>query len=130
MIFELRSSKEKIFRHLTTPEKFVAAHPLIHRMEALGGNSYRVHERVKLGFIPCSFRYKATFVTLPDEVKIEATVAGLTRISMHIRLFAADQGTRVEEEVVIRSILPVQRIMTRLFREQHALLFRNIDRQS
>lgn len=127
--FTLAQPADVVFGYLTDPRKFVAVHPVISRMQPLGAGRYRVYETLKVGGLPFSFTYPATIThdEAANTVRIDATVFRLTWIAMDFRLFSQNGKTIVEEEVTFHSVLPVKRVMEKVFREQHQLLFQNIE---
>lgn len=129
LIFQVSADPKRVFDHLSDMELFVGVHPLIERMEPIGENTFRVHERVQLGPIPYRFRYKATVTADANNarVTIVANVMGLTHITMLFKLETISTGTRIVEDLEVRSVLPIEHYMHRLFKEQHSILFRNID---
>ena len=127
--FTLTQPADVVFGYLADPQKFVSVHPVIAKIESLRADRYRVYETLKVGRLPFSFTYLATFAPDPagKTVRIDATVFGLTRIAMAFRVFSQDGKTVVEEEVSFRSVLPVKPVMEKVFREQHHRLFQNIE---
>lgn len=127
--FVVGKSKRRVAEIITNPTEFVAVHPIIFDMQYLGGNRYKVFEKVKLAGLPYSFVYDADITRAEDDsqVEIRANIKNLVRIHMLFRLCDHVQGTQVDETVTIKSALPVKPMMHKLLREQHALLFRNID---
>lgn len=127
--FTLTQPADVVFEHLTDVRKFVSIHPVISRMEALGAGRYRVYETLTVGGLPVSFTYRATIAADPaaKTVRIAATVFGLARIQMHFGLFRKGEKTVVEENVTFRSVLPLKPLMEKVFREQHQLLFQNLE---
>ncbi len=131
LIFRLNAPIEKVYEYLTEAEKFVKAHPIIHKMEPLAAtNAYKVFETVKFGFIPYSFSYKATVNGNKEknQVSILATVYKMTKIKMIFNLIPTESGCQVEEEILINSPLPIKSFMNKLFSEQHQILFENIEK--
>ena len=124
--FKVRKSPEFVFDCLSDPQKFVAVHPLIYKIELIEGTSYRVFERVKLGFITRSFTYKADIRSSDMMVHINAVVDRFTKVEMRFSIDASDEGAHVQEEIKIRSFLPIRGYMEGVFREQHATMFENI----
>lgn len=126
--FTISKPPSEVFAHLTDMTRFVAAHPVIYRADALGDGRYRIHERMPIG-LPLPFTYPATVT--PDapthSVRMDATVFGLVRIEMRFQLSATAQGTLVREDVAITSRLPVPAVLEGVFREQHARLFAAIE---
>ncbi|MBX3289048.1 MAG: hypothetical protein KF855_06840 [Acidobacteria bacterium] len=128
LIFTVKRDKQTVFEYLTQPYKFVSVHPLIYKMTDLGGGYYKVYEQVKFGSVPYKFTYKANIVSQQnDEVTINASVAGITKITMHFYLRSSEAGTAITEHISINSLLPIKRFMHNLFKEQHGQLFKNIE---
>lgn len=114
--------------YLVEPEKFVAVHPLIYRIEPRVAPHVKIYERVTLGFLAHRFTYRATIEVVDGQVQIRARVMGMVRIAMTFSFVEESSGTRITEAVDITTLLPVKRFMRWLIREQHAILFANINR--
>ena len=128
--FSLHKSPDFIFNSLTDMDKFAALHPVITKIERLSDNRYLVYETLKLGFIPYSFTYFATMESnwANKTVSIKATVMKMTHIEMNFSIRQEGGVSIVEEIITFKSILPVKTFMEKIFREQHTLLFQNMDR--
>jgi carbon monoxide dehydrogenase subunit G len=128
--FQVSQAPEFVHHCLTDPIRFVNVHPVITSLEPTGDNSYIVSETLKVGFIPISFKYRASFYFQQDDkrqVQIEAVVAGFTRIAMQLELQGNDKGTRIDETIKITSFLPIGPVLHSIFRKQHKRLFQNIE---
>lgn len=55
--FRLKQKPEIIFDYVTDMQKFASVHTLITQIIKTGENSYLVHETLRFGFIPFSFKY-------------------------------------------------------------------------
>lgn len=128
--YKANSSAATLTTYLTETDKFVTVHPLIYRMEHLGGNNYKVYEKVTFGFIPINFTYKATISQSNGRVLIDATVMRLTKLSMNFSFDEQRDHTIVNEELEIKSPLPIHRFMVNLIKEQHQLMFEAIEKIS
>ena len=98
-------------------------------MDNLDNGRYLVHETLKFGFIPFSFKYPATVEKNEKDkrVIIRATVFRVTKIEMHFDLKEDGQYTSIEEKIQFRTFFPVKPIMASVFRKQHNRLFKNIE---
>ena len=96
-------------------------------MTDLGGNKYKVFEKIKIGVIPYRFTYKAIITEEKDSVNIVATVLGLTTISMFFTFQEEDKFTVIKERLVVKSPFPITNYMNRLFEKQHRIMFNNIE---
>lgn len=130
LVFQVRKSPEFVFHVLTNSVQFVHYHPVITSMNLQADNSYVVHETMKAGIFPISFRYQAIIVPILQnrEVLINATIAKFNRIEMRFSLFPEDYGVRVVERVEFFSPLPIAGILQRIFRQQHAIFFANMEK--
>lgn len=130
--FTVNKSCVEVYDYLTDMRKFVAVHPVIFRMDKISDNEYRVFEKLKFGFIPVTFKYKAIVKgdSATNKVVMSAVVMKMINISMNFSLNQNSHGTHVIEDVVFRSFLPVHFMMKAIFREQHKLLFSNISKAS
>ena len=128
--FTLHKSADFIFDYLTDMDKFASIHPVITKIEKTGENKFLVHETLKLGFIPFSFTYPVTIESdvANKTVSIKATVLKMTHIDMNFSIRLEGDISIVEEIITFKSILPVKTFMKKIFREQHTLLFQNMDR--
>jgi carbon monoxide dehydrogenase subunit G len=127
--FKVNKPADFIFSYLTDMQKFVSVHPVITKMEKQGGNTYRVYETLKLGFVPISFKYSASVESdyHNKRVVFHVTVMRINRISMIFDVREHTGHSGVDEKLSFRMLLPIHFIMYRLFRKQHTLLFRNIE---
>jgi carbon monoxide dehydrogenase subunit G len=75
LTFKLTKKPKFILGYLTDMQKFAFVHPVISKIERTGNNSYLVHEKLKLGFIPYSFTYPITIEKKrPDNIVFKAIV--------------------------------------------------------
>lgn len=127
--FRIYKKSDLIFDYLTDMQKFVSVHPVISKMDNTGQESYLVHETLKFGFIPFSFTYPATIEKNISDKKIvfRATVFKLTKVEMKFVLKTDNDFTLIDEEINIKSPLPVKFIMQSIFKKQHNQLFKNIE---
>jgi carbon monoxide dehydrogenase subunit G len=131
MILSFKTNKpiDVVFDCLTDMEKFAAIHPIISKIEFISGSTYRVHETVRLGFIPFSFTYPVSIEKNDAAQKIvfRAVVFRLTKIDMVFHLMSQGPFTYIEEEIRFVTPLPIKSILRKVFKEQHEKLFENID---
>lgn len=127
--FKVNKNIDLVFDYLTNMQKFVSVHPVISKIDKTSDKNYLVHETLKFGFIPFSFRYPVTIEnSMSDKIVIiRATVFKLTKIEMKFFLKTDNISTVIDEEIHFKSTLPVKFIMKRVFRKQHEKLFKNID---
>jgi len=128
--FSLHKSPDFIFDYLTDMDKFAKVHPVITKIDSLGDNRYLVHETLRLGFIPYSFTYPVSIESdqLNGKVTIKATVMKVTHIEMSYSIRQEGELSIVDETISIKSFLPLKSMMEKIFREQHTLLFQNMDK--
>lgn len=130
LTFTLYKSPDFIFEYLTDMDKFASIHPVITKIEKTGENKFLVYETLKLGFIPFSFTYPVTIESnTPNKtVTIKAIVMKMTHIEMKFSIREEGELTIVDELISFKSILPIKGVMEKIFREQHTLLFQNMDK--
>lgn len=128
LTFTSTARASQIQAFLSEPEKFVSVHPLIFRMEALPNGRFRVFERVAIGPIAQRFTYPATIEVVDGRVELRARVMGMVRVEMIFSFTEQPKRTLLREDVEIRTLLPIKRFMRWLIREQHAVMFANIER--
>lgn len=128
LVFSLQAPPDAVFGCLADMQRFAALHPVISRIEPLGGGRYRVHETLRAGFIPVSFTYPVSVETDPAArtAVMRATVMRVTHIGMHFEVTGGPDSATVRERIYFRSLLPVQPLMRRVFRRVHQELFRRI----
>lgn len=126
--FTVNKPLENVFSFLSDMKKFQSAHPVIHNIDYVSKNKYKIHETLKFAFIPFSFTYPATvtYSNKRNQVVMEAIVKKLVHIRIEFNLTENNQTTLVKEEIQFKSILPVQFILKRIFQKQHKQLFENI----
>jgi len=95
-------------------------------MTNLGGNKYKVFEKIKIGVIPYRFIYMAIITDEKDSVNVVATVMGMTTISMFFTFQEEDKITVIHQRIIIKSPLPIRNYMNRLIEKQHQTMFNNI----
>ncbi|TAG55016.1 MAG: hypothetical protein EAZ27_07885 [Cytophagales bacterium] len=129
LTFKIKKSINIIFDYLTDMQKFVKVHPVIYQIDNLGNENYLVHENLKFDFVPFSFTYPVIIEKNISENKItiQAKVFKLIKIEMKFHLKADSDFTIIEEEINIKSLLPVEFIIQSIFRKQHNQLFKNIE---
>lgn len=131
MILEhkIKQSANVVFDHLTDMKKFVNIHPIIFKMDDLGGGNYKVYEKLKFLGIPTTFTYKATVVGEPqtNTVNIKAVVMKLTHIEMNFTIKTEGEHSHIHETVTFKSPLPIKGILQNIFKTQHKQLFLNIE---
>lgn len=127
--FRIKKDIDFIFDHLTDMQKFASVHPVIFKIDKTGQESYLVHETLKFGFIPFSFTYPVTISKYDFDkiVIIRATVFKLTKIEMKFVLKTDSDFTLIDEEINLKTLLPVKFIMQSIFEKQHKQLFKNIE---
>lgn len=130
--FNVALPPQLVFEYLTDMQKFASVHPIIQKIEAQPDGSYKVFERINVGFLPYAFTYKAVVEAKPEtlQVVINATVMGITHIQMNFDLHGSGSSTVVNEHISFRSPLPIKSVLSKVFREQHTLLFQNMARTS
>ena len=129
--FEYPHPATNLIGILSDPIRFTKAHPLIEKMEPLEEGVFKVYETVKMGPFSFAFTYKATVDVNFEEgiVSIRISVKKLTHIDLIFKITPMAEGCSIEEHIYIRSVLPIHRYMNKLFEEQHAVLFANINRE-
>lgn len=127
--YNVRQSVDFVFEYLTDMQKFVSIHPVITKIKPTGDNTYLVYETLRMGFIPISFTYPVTIESKPAEqtVIIRATVKRMAKIEMTFVLKESGDFTLVEETIQFKSRLPIRSMMQRIFKKQHAQLFKNME---
>ena len=125
----LNKSPDFVFDYLTDMDKFVSIHPVISNMRKLGTDTYKVYETLKFGFIPCSFTYPATVEgDYPNMlVVMKAVVMGVNKINIQFNITETLGQTRVDEEVLFETFLPIKGWMRKVFKRQHAQFFKNLE---
>ena len=128
--YQFDHSCEHVFSYLTDPKKFTSVHPIITKLEKIDKDTYKVYESMELGPFPYNFTYKAQFFPNFEnyQLTIKAVVSGIVHITMDFRLQDFDGKCHLVEDVTFKSVLPVARMMEKVFREQHQTLFENIER--
>ncbi len=126
---KIKQSPLIVFEYLTDMQRFVSIHPVIYKIERLKDNSYKVFETLKLAGISFSFTYKATVESIPQtKIIIKATVMKITKIEMMFNIRQDNDHTIIDEEIFFDSPLPVKPIMQKIFKEQHTVLFKNMEK--
>jgi len=127
--FEINKPSDLVFDYLTNMQKFVTIHPVITKIDPKGDNNYLVHETLKFGGIPFSFTYPVTVDSNSTEqtITIKATVFGITKVEMNFKVAMREHNScYVHENIQFKSPLPIKGMMRKIFKTQHALLFKNM----
>lgn len=128
LVFRTSKDEDTVKRYLTNADLFVSAHPLIYKMERTGENRYRVFEKINTWFFPYRFTYDALITHDANEVEIKATVLGMTTILMAFVISKDGNSTVVKESICVKSPLPIKNYIHSLFKKQHGIFFRNMER--
>jgi len=128
--FTVNKPINAVIEYLTDTNKFVSVHPVITKLEPKGGDDYLVYETLKMGFIPFSFTYPVIIKsdTQKAVVTYNAIVKKMVKIEMNFQLSTSGNQTIIEETSTFKSFLPVKFIMSKIFKKQHELLFKNIEK--
>jgi carbon monoxide dehydrogenase subunit G len=130
LCFRLEKSPALVYDYLSDMQKFVSVHPIIYRIEPIKENQYLIYERLKLMFIPATFTY--TVLVESDlhnkTVNFKARINALTNVEMQFNIIEENSGCLVNETVDFKSYLPIKTLMKSIFRQQHKLLFDNINK--
>lgn len=128
--FRIKKSSDLVFDYLTDMHKFVVVHGVITQIDHRGDGSYWFHETLKFGFLPFSFTYPVTIEEnrLDKSIIMRAAIFKLVNIEMRFVLTTDADYTIVEEQIQFSTMLPLKPMMESVFRKQHQLLFRNIER--
>ena len=127
--YKIKKTTGFIFDYLTNMSKFIAAHPVIYKMEYLGENKYKVFEALKLGFIPYSFTYSATIEIFYEskQVVMTAVFMKVNTIEMVFDIKEVEDFAIIKEVITFKTKLPIKSILGQVFKKQHAQLFKNIE---
>ena len=129
LAYNVNKPLDKVFEYLTDMDKFVSIHPVIDKIECLSNNFFLVYETLKFGFIPLSFKYQVILSSNLAEktVEMKATVMKFTKIKMVFVLKSEGNSTHVTETIHFKSPFPIKRIMGKIFKKQHKILFNNMN---
>ena len=128
--YKIAKSPDFVFDYLTDMQKFVKAHPIIFQIDDLGEGNYKIHEKLKIGFIPVTFTYPAHVKGNKQEGKVsmKAIVMKINKIEMNFTISSEGSHTIISEQVTFNAILPIRLILQNIFKKQHTLLFANIEK--
>ena len=129
LIFKINKPLDTVFEYLSNMQKFASVHPIISKIDSLTENNYLVYETLKIGLIPFSFTYPVTieYNFNTKNITFKAVVMKLTKIEMNFILNTENNATIINENITIKSPLPIKSIMQNVFRKQHTILFKNIE---
>jgi carbon monoxide dehydrogenase subunit G len=127
--FTVQKDIEIVWNYLTKMHLFVTVHPVITKMKQTAVNTYLVSETLEFGPFNYAFNYPVTVEPSEEhkQIVMKATVQKITSITMNFTLIQNGNITTIEEEICIKTPLPVKVLIQKIFREQHAQLFRNIE---
>lgn len=128
--FTVNKPINNVLAYLVNTNLFVSVHPVITKLESKGEDNYLVYETLKIGFIPISFTYPVVIKSDAQNgiVTYIAIVKKMVQIEMNFQLSSSGDQTIVEENITFESLLPVKFIMSKIFKAQHTLLFKNIEK--
>jgi carbon monoxide dehydrogenase subunit G len=129
LIFKVDKDISTVKQYLIDVEKFASVHPIIYKMIDLGGNQYKVFEKIKIGIISYSFTYKATIRHDDNSVNMEASVFGMAKLLMRFTFQKEANATIIKELLTVQSLLPIKNFMVKLIDIQHREMFKNIDNE-
>lgn len=124
--FKINKSQDYIIEHLVDMQKFRSVHPVIFQIDDHGDNNYLIHEKLIIGFIPFTFSYPVKVEVKENQVIYRAEVFKLIKIQMTFDVIQQNNSAVINEDIQIKSWLPVKFIMSEVFKKQHKLLFENI----
>ncbi len=129
LTFKINKTDAYIFDHLTDMQKFAAVHPVISKIENVNDDKYLVYETLKFGFIPFSFTYPVQVQKNENKktVTFQAKVFKIINIEMLFHLKSEGDFTIITENINFKTMLPIKFVMKKVFKEQHNLLFKNIE---
>lgn len=109
--------------------KFVSVHPVITSISENATNRFIISETLKIGFIPVSFNYPFSIESNRVErtVLMQAIVMKLAFIDLKFKIQQQGSLCIIQEDITIRSKLPIGYLMRKIFQKQHTALFKNIE---
>lgn len=127
--FNVGQNLATVFQHISEPEKFVSVHPLIFKMDVIDAFRYKVHEKVRIGWIPIRFTYNVEIENNgTNEVIMRAVIFKITRLNLHFKLTEEGEVTCISEDAKVTAPFPVKYIMYKILARQHQLMFSNIEK--
>jgi carbon monoxide dehydrogenase subunit G len=125
---QVNQSSEIVFDYLTDMTKFVSIHPVIEKLERVGGNDYLVFETLKFGFIPFSFTYPATVCgdQASKSVVMNARVMKVATIEFRFQISEGDGVSIIDEWILVNSVLPLKSLIQQVIKKQHLQFFENL----
>ncbi len=127
---KIKKSTAFVFDYLTDMKKFVSIHPIIFKTDDLRDGNYKVYEKLKVLFIPYTFKYfaKVTGDPATKTVNIKAVVMKMTHLEMNFAITSEGEYSHIHETVTFKSPLPIKGFMQNVFKKQHKQLFLNIEK--
>jgi carbon monoxide dehydrogenase subunit G len=126
--FEVNKPLAVVFEYLTNMQRFVEVHPVIYKIDTIAPYSYRMHETLKLLFLPISFSYPATVEVEKEHIVMKAVVYKIVHIMIQFDLKASEKGTIIDETIDFDTFLPIKFFMSAMFKKVHRALFERIER--
>ena len=128
MEFRVQKPSVLVQKVLSDMPSFVHYHPLLHKIEPLGPDLFRVHERAPLFWgLSLPISYKARVIRSPDRAQIsyEAWPQGM-ELHLHFRLIGRDGGTLVQEKARAKGFGFFLDVLEKALRQSHEELFRRM----
>ncbi|TAF65434.1 MAG: hypothetical protein EAZ55_09255 [Cytophagales bacterium] len=127
--FRIKKDIDTTFDYLTDMQKFITVHPIISKMKQIDHETFLMYETLTIAFIPFSFTYPVTVQknSAARKANIKATVFKQIKIEMNFTLTAENEYTIIEEEIKLKTLVPIQWIVKGIFKKHHARLFKNIE---
>jgi carbon monoxide dehydrogenase subunit G len=126
--FEVNKPLSVVFDYLTNMQRFVEVHPVIYKIDTIAPHSYRMHETLKLLFLPISFSYPATVLVEKERIVMTGVVYKIVRITIRFDLKSINKGTIINETIDFDTFLPIKFLMAIIFKKNHQALFEHIER--
>ncbi len=128
LVHDLNAPVEKIFPFFSDMDKFVGVHPVIYKCTCLGGNEYRLFERLSLAFFKISFSYLVTLEksVINQQVVMYSKIRRGATLRLTFDFTEAKNTTRITETVDFDGPPGISTLFIKFLTRMHNNLIENL----
>lgn len=127
--YEILKPINEVYYYLSDMDKYVLVHPIIYKIDKISENYYSIFETLKLGIFTFTVKYPAQIDCdfKAKKIKMTAQVLKMIKIEIVFNLKTLGSKTSIEETITFKSFIPIGIFLSSIFKNQHQLLFNNIE---
>jgi hypothetical protein len=127
--YEILKPISEVYYYLSDMNKYVLVHPIIYKIDKISENYYSIFETLKIGLFPIKVKYPAQIDCdfKAKRIKMTAQVLKMIKIEIVFNLKTSGTKTSIEETITFNSFIPIGIFLASIFKNQHQILFKNIE---